>query len=979
MVGLETCYGLLYANMLTDTNLLGADRGTLAWVGSIAIFLELALGILIGRWIDKYGARMVCVIGGLLMSSGLILSSLVTRVEELFITYSIIVGIGMAMAYGASSIAVGQYFTTKAPFANATAGIGTGVGTIILAYIIQLLLVTNGWRSCMQLLSIISLVTIGLCGLAYIPLSSSLLASIAANAPTMNNTDTSSTVTNNGEGNTIMTSTSTANNNDGNIINNTSIPSNDDKQQQQQHNPVEIKNTDESVSPSVISKTEPLTGLSLLQKQPNNSSSSTVGTSVSSAKQLQIRSPIVPNIHEDTRIHNETIIVSNDPYHHHSHDMDDDYDSSLPSTPLTGISTTNTSSNTGIVPRGSVLPQTIPDSASNLSLANMIPPSPVMHPSRTLTNNNTSPSHSVSAYPIIMHGMSLTPNTASPAISSSLSSAVPVPLGIMERSTSNSSSLGIPLHRTTSSQRYHYDQNVSPFYTPNGIGPTGVNVTNSPMFLSTTANHEELIKVINNTTRNTPLSPFLMPGAHSSAASIVPHVSLKAPALAALLRESNQRRPRSLTSNSSFSLGNSHLNPGANNNPSSSSSSLYYLQNQGGRFHHQPLQQSNSNSTSSPNMNGNTTDTMDNSTAVGTVPRSVVVVSSSLPSSSSTPFVNNRSTSTGGSTDPEVNVPSSASGTTVPYTSGTVNNQPYEPQGYINTQTEKSIVSMTSLRSDASENSLRTVTNTTRNTKHKETDDNPISVPFEEGSPVLDDDNEQFVQALELALNDKTVVTTPPVTWFGKLLHIIKLLPAFRMQRTSALYVWSDSRFWAIAIAMALVVSSITIPETHLGAYAEDVGMDSVFIGNLYSIMGLAGIIGRIIFGLVTLRYDIDLLLLMQFCGITTGLSIFGLAIYGHFESYLVLNSVIIGGLGGAIFGFVSPILANLFGIPGLPYALGGTYTIRAPIVLVAAPIAGWLRSEIGSYTHIWTVTGLCLILSALPIALMSTKCRRIR
>ena len=76
------------------------------------------------------------------------------------------------------------------------------------------------------------------------------------------------------------------------------------------------------------------------------------------------------------------------------------------------------------------------------------------------------------------------------------------------------------------------------------------------------------------------------------------------------------------------------------------------------------------------------------------------------------------------------------------------------------------------------------------------------------------------------------------------------------------------------------------------------------------------------------------------------------------------------------MFSFSSPILASLFGIAQLPFSLGGTYTVRAPLVLLAAPLAGYARDAGGSFQNVWAISGLILVLSALPVGLMRCECR---
>lgn len=191
--------------------------------------------------------------------------------------------------------------------------------------------------------------------------------------------------------------------------------------------------------------------------------------------------------------------------------------------------------------------------------------------------------------------------------------------------------------------------------------------------------------------------------------------------------------------------------------------------------------------------------------------------------------------------------------------------------------------------------------------------------------------------------------------------------------------VWRDPRFYALATSMAMIVSVMTVPEVHLGNFAiDDGGHSPEFASQLYLTLGVAGIVGRTAFGLLTLFYDVDLQFLIQAAGVATGVMVTSLSLY-HSEEALIMFSIVFGALGTAIYGFVAPLLANFFGLEGLPYALGGTYTLRAVPVLLAAPLAGLARDATGSYSGVWFFCGVLLIASALPIGLLHCTCTRIK
>ena len=216
-----------------------------------------------------------------------------------------------------------------------------------------------------------------------------------------------------------------------------------------------------------------------------------------------------------------------------------------------------------------------------------------------------------------------------------------------------------------------------------------------------------------------------------------------------------------------------------------------------------------------------------------------------------------------------------------------------------------------------------------------------------------------------------------PSGGLAKILFHLGLLPVLEHSSQSALSVWFDLRFWALAATMALGVSTMIVAETFLGVDAVSSGYSKQFASNLYLVMGISGIIGRLALSALTFFFDVDLVFITQLFGIITGLTMSGIAIYGQSGSYLIFFAFVLGGIGNSVFLLSGPILASLFGVPTLPYTLGGTYTIRAPVVLLAAPIAGYAQMALGSFKHVWAITGLVLTLSALPVGLMNCVCKR--
>ena len=102
---------------------------------------------------ERFGERMVATSSAFVATLGCVLTSFATNVFHLYLTYSIILGVGMGISYVAFMIALGRYFNKKRGLATGIAVCGCGVGSLIFPPVIQALENHYGWRGAMLILS----------------------------------------------------------------------------------------------------------------------------------------------------------------------------------------------------------------------------------------------------------------------------------------------------------------------------------------------------------------------------------------------------------------------------------------------------------------------------------------------------------------------------------------------------------------------------------------------------------------------------------------------------------------------------------------------------------------------------------------------------------------------------------------------------------------------------------------------------------
>lgn len=143
MMLLGTVYSYSVFRVALERELqIGAAESGMPYMVSLAFYALFMC--FTGRYIEKFSAKKVLIIGGLLVSIGWILSSFVTNIFLLTITYGGISGAGVGIAYGVPMSVVAKWFPDKKGLAVGLVLIGFGLSPLITAAIIRLLVENFG-------------------------------------------------------------------------------------------------------------------------------------------------------------------------------------------------------------------------------------------------------------------------------------------------------------------------------------------------------------------------------------------------------------------------------------------------------------------------------------------------------------------------------------------------------------------------------------------------------------------------------------------------------------------------------------------------------------------------------------------------------------------------------------------------------------------------------------------------------------------
>ncbi|XP_046368549.2 monocarboxylate transporter 12-like isoform X1 [Haliotis rufescens] len=125
-------------------------------VCSLFISLQSTLGPVASVICNMFSIRTSIMVGGTILSVGLVASSLTNTLPQLLGCYGILSGLGYGIIYTPSVIAVGHYFQKKRVLANGIALSSVGVGMLSGPHLIGWLIDQFGWRTAMSTLGCIT-------------------------------------------------------------------------------------------------------------------------------------------------------------------------------------------------------------------------------------------------------------------------------------------------------------------------------------------------------------------------------------------------------------------------------------------------------------------------------------------------------------------------------------------------------------------------------------------------------------------------------------------------------------------------------------------------------------------------------------------------------------------------------------------------------------------------------------------------------
>ena len=135
---------------------LGWSRAGIS-TGSTLAFLSMGVGgFFWGRLYDRYGARVVVILGGLLQGLGLVAASQAQSLPVFLAAYGAVAGLAVGALYVPLTAATASWFTRHRSLAVSLVSAGLALGTTLVAPLARWLIVTHDWRFAMLTLGLIA-------------------------------------------------------------------------------------------------------------------------------------------------------------------------------------------------------------------------------------------------------------------------------------------------------------------------------------------------------------------------------------------------------------------------------------------------------------------------------------------------------------------------------------------------------------------------------------------------------------------------------------------------------------------------------------------------------------------------------------------------------------------------------------------------------------------------------------------------------
>jgi MFS family permease len=131
-----------------------AQRADVSMVFGLCGLIYFVMGVGGGMLADRFGPRVTCVSGMVLIATGLLGTSLSGSMGAVYLSYGVCIGLGIALVYTPAIGCVQPWFTRRRGLASGIASAGIGAGTLVVPLVASALIAALPWRDAMRLMAL---------------------------------------------------------------------------------------------------------------------------------------------------------------------------------------------------------------------------------------------------------------------------------------------------------------------------------------------------------------------------------------------------------------------------------------------------------------------------------------------------------------------------------------------------------------------------------------------------------------------------------------------------------------------------------------------------------------------------------------------------------------------------------------------------------------------------------------------------------
>jgi len=153
--GLRTTFSVFFVALIDHFHW---GRAQAAGAQSLAMLVYMVMAPITGSLTDRIGPRKIVVPGIVLMGLGLLLCTQIQTLLQFYLFFGVIVGMGVtSLSIVPFTVILSHWFERKRGMANGLAGVGIGIGPLLLLPLFQTLITFHGWQFAYLIFSLLVL------------------------------------------------------------------------------------------------------------------------------------------------------------------------------------------------------------------------------------------------------------------------------------------------------------------------------------------------------------------------------------------------------------------------------------------------------------------------------------------------------------------------------------------------------------------------------------------------------------------------------------------------------------------------------------------------------------------------------------------------------------------------------------------------------------------------------------------------------